>query len=291
MKDFTGRVKMRPVFLAAGVALCCAVVWTGCGRQPEKSVVLAMIGRQGITVADFEERISNLPVRYRSVINNQKAEYLQELINDTLLYQEAVRRGLDKDKEVRQVVEEARKKILIARLLKDEVDDVISITEEDVIKFYNDNHAQYMTPEVMRVSHILATSPESAERISEELKAGAVFEDLARMKSMDPTAQKGGDIGYFPKGQLIPEFESACAQLEIGETSGVTKTKLGYHIIKLTDRKEPQQRPVGQVAEEIKSQLRIVERQRIFNKLLAGLREDADIRINEEALVAKKSDT
>ncbi|MFH1552817.1 MAG: peptidylprolyl isomerase [Candidatus Omnitrophota bacterium] len=261
---------------------------SGCGRAADSRTVLVLIGDTKITVSDFNERVAKLPAKYRDIVKKREEEYLQELINDTLLYQEAVRKSLHKDKDVQGVIEEARKKILIARLLKDEVDDAITITQEDVEEFYASNKNRYMTPEIMRVSHILVPSREEAEDILAELAKGTSFEDLARAKSVDPTAQRGGDIGYFPKGQLMPEFENGCAQLEIDETSGVVKTKLGYHIIKLTDRRQPALRPVGQVSDDIESRLRTINRQKIFNELIGRLREETTVKINEEALSRPK---
>jgi peptidyl-prolyl cis-trans isomerase C len=124
------------------------------------------------------------------------------------------------------------------------------------------------------------------------LQNGADFEVVARAKSVDPTAQQGGDIGYFPKGQLMPEFERACAELEIGETSGLVQTKLGYHIIKLTDRREPRLKPVAEVKETIENELRASERRRMYDAMLEDLRSEAEIVIYEEKLdmEVRKSD-
>ncbi len=257
---------------------------SGCGKPSGKSVVVATVGNMKMTVSDFYERISHLPERYQEIVKRRKGEYLQEWINDTLLYQEALRKNVHKGKDVQKVIEEARKKILIARLLKDEVDDAIDITEDDIREFYRKNRARYITPEIMRVSHILVPSREESENILEELAGGARFEDLARARSVDPTAQRGGDIGYFPKGQLMPEFEAGCARLDVGGISGVVKTKLGYHVIMLTDRRQPKPRPIKDVDEDIRSRLRTVKRQKIFNELLRRLREETDVEVNEEAL-------
>ncbi len=256
----------------------------GCSRPSGKSIVLARIGDTEITLADFNERIASLPPRYVDIVKKRKKEFLDEIINDTLLYQEALRTGLDKDKDVQKVIEQARQKILIARLLKDRVDDEIEITDEEVIEYYNGNESLYMTPEIMRVSHILVPKQEDAEAILSELMKGASFDDLARAKSVDPTAQRGGDIGYFPEGQLMPKFEDACAQLEIGEISGVVKTKLGYHVIMLTDRRKPELRPLEQVEDDIRSRLRAVERQKLFNGMLGDLKDKTRIEVDQKVL-------
>lgn len=274
--------KQSYLFIAVLVGLCVSV--SGCGKSKASDQIVASIGNVRLTVGDFVERIANLPAKYRDFVMKRKSEFLDEIVNDTLLYQEAVRKGLDKDKEVQKVMEEARKKILIARLLKDEVDKGIEVSEADIQQYYTDHEDKYMTPEVMRVSHILVPTREEAERLSAELAKGAAFEDLARARSMDPTAQRGGDIGYFPKGQLMPEFEAACQALEVGQVSGVVKTQLGYHLIKLTDRREPQLRPLDQVRENIRAELRTVKRQQIFNELVERLRQKTPVKVNEEAL-------
>ncbi len=257
---------------------------TGCGRPKDKGVVLARIGDMKITVSDFNERISNLPTRYQNVIKKRKKEFLQEIINDMLLYQEAVRQGLQKDKDVVKVIEEARKKILIARLLKDRIDDTIAISEDEIAGEYTTNKGKYMMPEVMRVSHILLRTRTEAVEVMAELEKGASFEETARAKSVDPTAQNGGDIGYFPRGQLIPAFENACAKLQVNGTVGPVRTELGYHIIKLTDRKEPALRPLETVRDRIKSALYTAKRRQMFNLLIDRVTEETEIEIDEEAL-------
>lgn len=273
------------LFAASGMMM------SGCGRAPvEEEEVLVTIGDTTITMSDFEERVANLPEMYREIARKRKALYVEEIINDTLLYQEAVRRGLDRDKDVQKVIEEATRKILIAKLLETEVDSVLEVTDEDIEAYYEENRHRYMTPEVMRASHILLNSLEDANRVVADLARGAVFEDIARARSLDPTAQQGGDIGYFPKGQLMPEFERACSRLEVGEVSGVTRTSLGYHVIKLTDRKPPMERPVETVREEIEFRLRDARRRDLFNELLERLKSETDIVVNEEALSGEVSE-
>lgn len=261
------------------------LAFSGCSNSGKKEIVLATIGDSDITIADFNERISSLPPKYQDVVNKRKEEFLEEIINDTLLYREAIKNNLDKDRDVKNIIVEAKKKILITRLLKDEVDDKILISDDDIDIFYEANQKRYMSPEIMRVSHILVHTPEDAESILLDIKGGSVFEDMARAKSIDPTAQNGGDIGYFPKGQLMPEFENACSDLEIEEISGVVKTALGYHIIKLTDRKAPKRRPIEQVTDDIKARLRNIKRQEIFGALLQKLRNETTILVNKEVLI------
>lgn len=268
------------------LAVFLSFLFFGCGPEINDEETLAVIGRDRITVSDFNYRISNLPERYRQVGRRRKMEYLEELVNDTLLYQEALRSEVQRIEDVQKVIEEARRKIIIARFLQDTIDEKISISDEDVREYYEANEKMFRTPEIMRLSHILVLSREEGLDILEELDAGVEFEEIARTRSVDPTAQRGGDIGYFPKGQLMPEFEQACETLEVGEISGVVRTSLGYHVIKLTDRRDPEPVAIERVEERIRERLYALQRQKKFNEMLQRLREETDIEIHEEAIVS-----
>lgn len=273
------RIKIACVVLISLTCFC------GCGKSSrEKEELLVSIGGTRITVADFNERVANLPERYRQIAQKRKAAYIQELINDTLLYQEALRLGFDRDEEAKKVIEEAKKKILIAKLLNSEIESKIEISEEEIISYYDSNKDRYTMPEIMRASHILLNTAEDAKEVIDEINSGVSFENAARARSLDPTAQKGGDIGFFPKGQLMPEFDQACSRLNVGETSAAVRTSLGYHIIKLTDRRPPAERPLDQVRDEISLRIREVKKRESFNALLEKLKNSTEIKVNEEAL-------
>ncbi|MBF0494683.1 MAG: peptidylprolyl isomerase [Candidatus Omnitrophica bacterium] len=238
------------------------------------------MGKVTITVSDFADRISHLPERYQEVVKKRKYDFLQEIVNDTLLYEQAVKEGLDKDREVLKIIDAAKKKIVIAQYLKNNIDDKISVSDKEIDDYYQANGVWFLRPEAFRVSHILTNTKEGAEEILKELAGGASFADVARAKSIDPTAQNGGDIGYFSRGQLMPEFENACVNLSVGEISGVVRTKLGYHIIKLTDRQAPEVMPLANVKEKIKAEIYKRKRQEKFNDLLKDLNAKSKVEIN-----------
>ncbi len=89
----------------------------------------------------------------------------------------------------------------------------------------------------IRASHILVNSLEEANRVILELRSGIDFGALAEKFSSCPSAEKGGDLGFFSKGQMVKEFEDAALALKVGEVSNPVKTQFGYHLIKLTDKK------------------------------------------------------
>jgi len=138
------------------------------------------------------------------------------------------------------------------------------VPEADIERAYNENIQQYSTPEQVRASHILlrtegkddAAVKAKADDILKQLRAGADFAELARMHSEDePTAKNGGDLDYFGRGRMVPEFDQAAFALEPGQTSEVIKTDYGYHIIKLTDKKPASMRALADVRPQLVEQL------------------------------------
>jgi len=135
----------------------------------------------------------------------------------------------------------------------------------DVQKFYNDNIAQFQTPEQIRASHILlntagkdeAAVRKQAEELLQKIKAGADFAALAKQYS-DDTGSKanGGDLDYFGRGRMVPEFETAAFALMPGQVSDVIKSQFGFHIIKVTDKKAAVTRPLEEVRAQIEDQLK-----------------------------------
>ena len=92
-----------------------------------------------------------------------------------------------------------------------------------------------MTPLLLKASHILVKTAEEAEAIRKELEAGADFEEMARKNSLDSTAIRGGDLGFFQKGRFVPEFEEAVFQMKKGELSPVVQSQFGWHVIKVME--------------------------------------------------------
>lgn len=129
----------------------------------------------------------------------------------------------------------------------------INPTEEQLSQYFEDNKDIYGTPEQVRASHILLETKEEAEAVLAQLKDGADFAELAKQKSADPgSKENGGDLDYFGRGVMNEEFETAAFELSPGELSGVVESPDGFHIIKVTDKKEA----VAPSYDEVKQQVR-----------------------------------
>lgn len=260
------------------------------------SAVLAEVNGIKITKSDFDLEVSGVPANYQGMINANKKKFLDDLILQELLYQEAVKKNLDKDTEVAKTLERLRKKLLAQKLLEKEIIELTKVSEEDVKKFYEENKDTYKVPEQINAAHILirvkegATEKEDkealakAESLLKKIKEGGDFSQLAKENSDCPSKEKGGELGFFSRGQMVPEFEDAAFKLQVGEVSGIVKTKFGYHIIKVLDKKEPGQKDFAEVKEEIEQKLTKEKQKSTFDNYTKDLKAKAKITINEELL-------
>ena len=140
----------------------------------------------------------------------------------------------------------------------------VAVPQDQIQRYYNDNIQQYSTPERVRASHILlntggkdeAAVRKQAEDLLAKIKAGADFADLAKKYSEDPgSKEKGGDLDFFPRGQMVPEFEQAAFALQPGQVSDLVKTQYGFHIIKVVDKQAGSTQTLDQVRAQIQQTL------------------------------------
>ena len=169
-----------------------------------------------------------------------------------------------------QIRSQMQKKALMESQTPDAV-----VTDADAQKFYDENPQHFENKkQQVRASHILCGKrgikeeeyPAELEKIQAaqaRLEAGEAFEDVAKECSSCPSSANGGDLNFFGKGQMDPAFEKAAFEMEVGQTSGIVKTSFGYHIIKLTDKKEPGKVPFEEVKDKI-TQFLNQQKQRTF---------------------------
>ena len=165
----------------------------------------------------------------------------------------------------------------------------IQVSPEDIQRSYDDNQQQYSTPEQVRASHILLKTEgkdegavkKQAEDVLAKVRAGSDFAQLAKQYSEDDASKaKGGDLDYFGKGQMVPEFDKAAFSMSPGQVSNLVKTQYGFHIIKLLDKKAGATKPLAEVRAQIEDQLKWdraqSEAQRTADDVAAKLKKPAD---------------
>lgn len=189
---------------------------------------------------------------------------------------------------------EIRKQLGQQKLFKSQFPESTNITEEDAKKHYDENPTQFVTKEQVRASHILITpkkdegstdaTPEEkakakakAEGLLKQIKEGADFAALAKANSDCPSAAKGGDLNFFGRGQMVPPFDKVAFAMETGKISDLVETRFGYHIIKVTDRKEAGTTSFEQAKAGLIQQLTQKKQTEMTNKYVDSLKAAANI--------------
>jgi peptidyl-prolyl cis-trans isomerase C len=254
-------------------------VWAGCGSGGK---VAAVVNGEVITVSDVAQRMAQMGPAARSVFGDDPQRILEQMILETLLLQEARRQGVDRQVEVIRLIRDARRQILIGRLLEMVKEkNPPTVTEEEIRQYYNENPKRFVLPEEFRASHILVPDEKTAQEALKRLRAGEPFQEVARQLSVDPTRTQGGDIGFFKAGDVIPEFEAACRALEPGKISDVVKTHLGYHVILLTERRAEGRKSLEEAKDEIRAILVRRKQEQQLEEMVKGLRDKAQVHVRE----------
>jgi peptidyl-prolyl cis-trans isomerase C len=206
---------------------------------------------------------------------------LEELKEKTAQY------GQDFDELKRQI----RKGMAYQKIVEAQWAGKINITEEDAKKYYDENPTKFEIPEQVRASHILIkpdttdADPNQAKEkakaktqdLLEQIEKGADFAALAKANSDCPSAAQGGDLNFFSRGKMVPPFEKAAFDLEVGKVSDIVETQFGYHIIKVTDRKEASTTSFEQAKNNIIRQLTQEKQSEFANEYIESLKAEADI--------------
>ena len=281
--------------IASLIILLLAVNVVYAEDQSEGDKTLAEVNGVKITVGDFEEEVAALPANYQAMINTHKKEFLDEIILSELLYHESEKKGLDKDADVIAALEKLKKKVMVQKLASDVMKNA-KLSQGEVEKYYKDHKDEFAIPEQVTASHILIKvdnpdDPEQnkktrkeAEQLLIKISEGADFAALAREYSVCPSGAKGGSLGSFPRGRMVPEFEEVAFTLKPGEVSEIVKTQFGYHIIKVTEKQAAGEKPFDEVKEAIESNLLKQKQKEALEEYARALRKQADIKINEDLL-------
>jgi len=186
---------------------------------------------------------------------------------------------------------DARVEIAIGKLLEGEAASLPEVTDADAKAFYEKNPAKFKQDESVRASHILLLVDEKADEatkkktraeidaILKRARAGEDFGALAKAHSKDGSAAQGGDLGFFGKGRMVPEFEKAAFALKPGEISDVVTTQFGYHIIKLTEQKPPSTVPLETVNAQVKQFLTEQKKKERVDGFIKSLKDKSRIEV------------
>jgi parvulin-like peptidyl-prolyl isomerase len=186
-----------------------------------------------------------------------------------------------KSKLYKEELEKAKQTLAYQIWIRD-LSKTVQVTDKEVKAYYEENKKRFITPLELKASHILVEKESEAKEIiktlssSKDLKKD--FPELAKTKSIGPSKQNGGDLGWFTKEKMLPEFSDAAASLKVGTiTKKAVKSQYGYHIIYLEDKKEPKTLEFDKIEKQIKQELLQVTFVKKVQKIAEDLKSKAKI--------------
>ncbi|MEL6963934.1 MAG: peptidylprolyl isomerase [Pseudomonadota bacterium] len=257
--------------LAAAFGLL--AVSTAALAQDADNPVVATVDGTEILRSDVDTVLRSLPDQMRQApIEQLYPMLLDRTIDFKLLEVEAEKSDLGDDPDLQAALAQARAAVLRDFMLRKKVEE--GSTDDRLQARYEEmKQDEGFSFEEVHARHILLASEEDAKAVIVELEGGADFEELAKEKSTGPSAPNGGDLGYFKKGAMVPEFGDAAFAMDVGSTSPEpVQTQFGFHVIKVEDK-----RTTEPSFEETEPQIRQEVAREIVTALVEGLREGATI--------------
>ncbi len=234
--------------------------------------ILAVSAGHEITEQELKDLIANYPPEQQIYLSSPQAkdEVLEQLIGFYLFAKMAEEEKIKESKEYKETLAKMENE-LASHMAATSVIDKVTLEDGEAKAFYDNNPAQFTTDAQVKAKHILVEKEEDANKIADEIKAGKSFEDAAKEYSTCPSKEKGGDLGYFGKGQMVPEFEKAAFEAAIGEVSAPVKTQFGYHLILVEDKKEAQVMDFESVKNQLEEKLLQQKKQSAYMETLKDL--------------------
>jgi peptidyl-prolyl cis-trans isomerase C len=318
MRPFPNRTASLLLALALG-----AVGVVGCHKPdlqaPDPNVV-ATVNGEVLSRADFEQELSRelasaeAPERTPEEIEPFKRALVDTLVKRMMLLQEAKQQNItvtpeEVDRQMLRLTGDyptdsfsdalaqgqlslaelrAREsqRLIIEKLFSLTVYSRVGVTEEELRAYYTAHEADFQEPEQVHAAQLVVKGLDEAKRVQAQLKAGKKFADLARRYSLSADAKVGGDLGFFPRGQMPPAFDEVVFNMRPGQVSDVVSTEYGYHLFKVIEFKPAHKRDLNEVRGQVEAhlvKLKQAEAQEAFEKELQG---KAKVWVNELALQA-----
>lgn len=236
--------------------------------------VLVTVGEKEITNFDIESALQSLDPYQAMHFNSEegKKQLLEDLVNQELFYIEAKETELhnneDFKSEMKKIEENMLKQYAINKVISS-----ITLTEEEKKAFFDANKSKFNKSESASAKHILVETEEKASDLLNKINAGEIsFEDAATEHSTCPSKDAGGDLGSFPRGQMVPEFEEAVFNMKQGEVAGPVQTQFGYHLIKLENLQAGGESEYEEVKNEIEKTLMYQKQSEVYSNKLNDLK-------------------
>ncbi len=289
------------------------------GEVSKLSSVIATVGTKKITGEDLKQRLNH----YKVLLNLEEKEplpkhenlnkaVLYQLIDEYLLEMEAKRLNIsvsneELEKEVNLLLGKydnpklglilaknemsfdewkasVKKGLVVKKLELVQVESKLSVDESEIKSYYDKNKDSFKWPERVRALQIMVTDETVAEQVRKKLLNKGDFAKIARERSQSPDAASGGDLGYFSRGQMPPEFENAVFGLKVGQISEVIESIYGFHVFKVVNREPPGDMSYDEARGRIRKLLMAQKREKEYKHWIDELKERVPVNIDYEAL-------
>jgi peptidyl-prolyl cis-trans isomerase C len=252
MTSSSSRIKFGLASTALAGCLAVALLAGLPVRAEEANPVLAKVNGAEIRASDValaEEELG--PSLAQMDPATKKENVLSFLIDMKIVSREAEDKKIADRDDFKTRLAFARNRLLMDNLLA--VEGKAATTDENMKKVYEDAAKQISGEQEVHARHILVETEDQAKKVAEDLKKGADFAELAKKESKDPGASDGGDLGFFTKDQMVPEFSAAAFALEPGKISDPIKTQFGWHVIKVEEKRTRKAPDFEQVKPQIET--------------------------------------
>lgn len=256
--------------LATLVFAAVCVSQSGTLLAEDKDPVVAVVNGHKIMKSHIEEAQQLLPRQYQQVPLEQIYPALVDSLIDThLAAADARTKKMDQDKDFRSRMSRIEEQLLQRMVLEKEM--TAAISDEALKKRYDKMVTGMASNEEVHARHILLKTEDDAKAVIKELSKGADFAELAKKKSTGPSGPNGGDLGFFGKGQMVPEFEKAAFAMSKGAVSpDPVKTQFGYHVIKVEERRKAEVPKYDAVVEQLRGEISQERGSAYVEKLRSG---------------------
>ncbi len=246
--------------------------------------VIAEVNGKKITTDDVAPMLARSGMSFDQLPPQIKQKVVDQAIERELLKEKAIKSGIESTPEFKEALEKLKADLALETWMRKQFDS-IKVSDSEAKEYYNKNREKFKQPALVHARHILVKSEAEAKEIINELKntpksqLKQKFIELAKKKSVGPSASRGGDLGFFKKGQMVKPFSDAAFALKAGEyTKKPVKTQFGYHVIYVEEKKPAQTIPYAKVKEQIKQQLKMQKFQEVVKKEVEKLKKSANIK-------------
>ena len=293
--------------------ICIVLLLGACKSNKDASspILLRVDGRE-VTLAQFNDSFSKSLPQGQKLSEEERQElqrsFLVQVIDRELSLAQADRMGLkvvsaehekaiedtrkdypsgtfesmlrERGTNLKDWSSELKKDLLIEKVVQKSVYSRLDVTDEEVKNYYEQNIGEFDRPDQVRARQIVVSTEEEGQKVLGLLRQGEPFAEMAARYSMSPDADQGGDLGYFAKGEMPPEFEKAVFNLPVGRLSDLVKSEYGYHVFLVEEKREAARLSLDEVSADIRETLLSQKKDKAYQEWLRELRSQATIEMD-----------